>query len=159
MTTRQDLIDLVELQPWNQTFADILHEYLVFDEDMTWSEGLRHVEQVRVSALREWQLQQARTELMPRARYRGRIHARMKAVISVMWSYTELIIVVEGDSDPMVVALPDGHPEAANSDLAITVGAAWVLATVVQIKEEWASYQAARKSSGLGRRKKGGHGR
>jgi len=156
VTTVQDLIDLVELQPWNQTFADLLHEYLTFDCDMTWAEALKHVEQVRQPALRKWQLFQASCHLSPKSKVSGRLRARMAAALDVSVGFSEPIVLVEGGSAPKLTPVPDGVPDQYWSTAIVAVGAVWVLDTVAQIRTDWEVSQSVPTTRKARRRRRGG---
>lgn len=156
MTSTQDLIDLVELNPTCDTYAGMLYDHLFGDRDMTHTEATQHVERVRGPALRAWQMAEAARELAPRAKCRGRLLARIAQAVGEIYNYTELVMLVEGTAAPLVVGAPDGYPGVEFGSLAVTVGAEWVLKCVAQTREEWAAYEAARLTPRAKRRRRGG---
>ena len=109
MTNQEAHVALVDQQTRNDTFADMLFEHVYCDCDRSWTEAEAEVKRIREPALRSWQLAEAARAMSPKGKFRGRLRGRIEHAIGAVRHYYDSIMVVEGDSAPTAVGVPDGE--------------------------------------------------
>jgi len=137
MTTQDELAALVALQPWNDTFADMLFEWWYCDADKSWAEAEAEVKRVRGPALAAHWLAEAARELSRDGKYTGRLYARILGAVQLSPGMGARVITIEGTAAPELHNHTATAMEPYWAGLLITVGAEWVVATVKQIAAEW----------------------